>query len=104
MKKLWIRFKKTPLRKKIGYALLIPALWSVVSFSLILTFGELLNDDNSYSSAFFEHRIQMEHFGSAWKGEYGFAYNDGGGGGGYTSGMPFYFGLMALAGAYLIKD
>ena len=84
MKKLWRRFKKTPLRKKIGYAFLIPALWSVVSFSLILTFGDLLDDDHSSSSAFFENRIQMEHFGSAWKGEYDFSFNDGGGGG-YTS-------------------
>ena len=24
--------------------------------------------------------------------------------GGYTSALPFYFGLMAIAGAYLIKD
>lgn len=28
----------------------------------------------------------------------------GGGGGGYTSALPFYFGLMAMAGAYLIKE
>lgn len=25
-------------------------------------------------------------------------------GGGHSSSVPFYFGLMAIAGAYLIKD
>jgi hypothetical protein len=27
-----------------------------------------------------------------------------GSGGAYTSALPFYFGLMAIAGAYLIKE
>jgi hypothetical protein len=31
-------------------------------------------------------------------------YDGGGGGGGYSSALPLYFGLMAIAGAYLIKE
>lgn len=86
------RIINIPLRKKIGFILLIPAIWSVMSFSLITVFGETLNDE-------IESRLQMEQFGRHWVGAY-----DSGDGGGFTSSLPIYIGLMALAGAYLIKD
>lgn len=95
------RIINIPLRKKIGYILLIPAIWSVMSFSLITVFGETLNDDGKWGdNPFIESRLQMEQFGSHWVGEYGYDK----GGGGFTSSLPIYIGLMALAGAYLIKD
>lgn len=100
LKRYWNRIKNTPLRKKIGFTLLIPAIWSVISFSLITVFGEYLNDDSRWSGPLIESRVQMEQFGYAWIGEYG--YDDGGGG--YSSSLPIYIGLMAIAGAYLIKD
>lgn len=98
LKRYWNRVKNTPLRKKIGFALLLPAIWSVISFSLITVFGDNLNDD--YGEGFIESRVQMEEFGANWSGDYGF--DDGGGG--FSSSLPIYIGLMAIAGAYLIKD
>jgi hypothetical protein len=46
----------------------------------------------------------LTHFkdSNEWTGTYD--YSREGGGGGYTSALPFYFGLMAIAGAYLIKN
>ena len=96
------RIINIPLRKKIGYILLLPAIWSVMSFSLITVFGETLNDDGEGKWAdnpFIESRLQMEQFGRHWVGAY-----DSGDGGGFTSSLPIYIGLMAIAGAYLIKD
>ena len=103
MKKYFNRLKKSPLRKKIGLLLLLPAIWSVMSFSLITVFGVSLNqyDNSAYASPFIESRVQMKSFGSSWRGTVDY-YNEGGGG--YTSALPIYIGLMALAGAYLIKD
>tara|TARA_B110000967_G_C18834669_1_gene535974 strand:- start:1146 stop:1469 length:324 start_codon:yes stop_codon:yes gene_type:complete len=100
LKTYFNRLKKSPIRKKIGLALLLPAIWSVISFSLITVFGDFLNNDRTYDNPFIESRVQMENFGSTWRGTVD--YNDGGGG--YTSALPIYIGLMALAGAYLIKD
>lgn len=79
--------------------MLIPAIWSVMSFSLITVFGETLNDDGQWKNPIIESRLQMEQFGRHWVGAY-----DSGDGGGFTSSLPIYIGLMALAGAYLIKD
>ena len=98
LKKYWNRVKNTPLRKKIGFILLIPAIWSVISFSLITVFGGNLNDDYAVGDAFIETRVQMEEFGYAWMGDHD---SDGGG---FSSTLPIYIGLMAIAGAYLIKD
>lgn len=39
---------------------------------------------------------------TAWTGDYN--YSSSGGGGGYSSSLPVYFGLMAIAGALLIRD
>ena len=96
LKRYWSRVKNTPIRKKIGFTLLLPAIWSVISFSLITVFGENLNDDSIYDDPFIESRVQMENFGSDWTGN----MKEGG----YSSSLPIYIGLMAIAGAYLIKD
>ena len=77
--------RKNP-TKIIGYILLSPAIISVLIFFIdLFTPGKftLLSTLHVY-----------------WTGVYG--YNDGGAG--FTSALPFYFGLMAIAGAYLIKD
>ena len=72
----------------IGYILLSPALISVLMF--IIQFTE-------------EEKIFKNFMYTIWTGNYGYN-NETGGGGGFTSALPFYFGLMAIAGAYLIKD
>ncbi len=76
-------------QKIVGYLLLSPAIVSVLLFFITL----FLEDNSETLFSKFSNTI--------WTGDYG--YSDGGGGG-YTSALPFYFGLMALAGAYLIKD
>ncbi len=81
----------------VGYVLLSPAIMSVISFFYILFFG--IHD-------FFE-----DYFGRIWTGEIGGTIKEGAlilpgeniVGGGYTSPIPIYIGLMAIAGAYLIK-
>jgi len=100
LKRYWNRVKNTPLRKKIGFTLLIPAIWSVISFSLITLFGENLNNNNNHYTKYdpyVEAKVQMEEFGVHWTGRKGEN-------GGYSSSLPIYIGLMAIAGAYLIKD
>ena len=82
---------KQDVTKIIGYILLTPSLISVLMFLFQL----------------FKKTEVLENFMSTlWTGttEISYAYQSGGGGAGYTSGLPFYFGLMAIAGAYLIKD
>ncbi len=70
--------------KVIGYILLTPAVISVFLLIVQLMGANPLKEFES----------------TAWTGEYG--YNDGGGG--YSSALPIYIAIMALAGAYLIKD
>jgi hypothetical protein len=65
----------------IGYILLAPALLSVLLFVVHLFGAETLKT------------FQND---SPWTGIWGIS-------GAYTSALPFYFGLMAIAGAYLIK-
>lgn len=67
----------------IGYILLSPALISVILF-----FISLLTDADT---------LKGFNYLDEWTG----GYSDGGG---YTSALPFYFGLMAISGAYLIKE
>ena len=75
------------IQKVIGYILLSPALLSVLLF---------------FAQLFSKGKILKKLLESIWTGYWD---SDGqGGGGGYTSALPFYFGLMAIAGAYLIKD
>ena len=73
---------KIDITKIIGYILISPALASVVMF-----FAQFVIDKHFFSE-FFGRNI--------WTG----SMVDGG----YTSALPFYFGLMAITGAYLIKD
>ena len=77
--------------KIIGYILLAPGLISVLLFFIqLFAGGERLESQRGFMF-------------SIWTGSVDFN-GDHGGGGGFTSALPFYFGLMALAGAYLIKD
>ena len=74
--------------KFFGFLLLIPAIISTILFFYTLIFG--VNT--------------LTHFkdSNEWTGTYG--YSGEGGGGGYTSALPFYFGLLAIAVAYLVKN
>lgn len=69
-------------QKIIGYILLSPALISVLLF-----FAQLFSQD--------ELSVVSNLDWTVWSV---------GDGAGYTSVLPLYFGLMAIAGAYLIKD
>ncbi|MBL7863163.1 MAG: hypothetical protein JNJ65_18530 [Cyclobacteriaceae bacterium] len=80
--------KDSIIQKVIGYILLIPPILSVALFVLQIYFGQELKVFN----------ITSPFFLSAWTGFIG------GTGGGYTSLLPLYFGIMAIAGAYLIKE
>ena len=71
------------LHRVIGYILLLPALISVVAFLL-----KVANIDIFKTFKY-----------DSWTGDFASLPS----GGGYTSALPFYFGLMAIAGAYLIK-
>jgi hypothetical protein len=72
------------IEKIIGYILITPALISVILFVIQFITGDNL--------------LKNMAIGSSWTG------NNSGDTFGYTSALPFYFGLMAIAGAYLIKD
>lgn len=67
----------------VGYILVSPALISVLLF-----FISLLTDADT---------LKGFNYLDEWTG----GYSDGGGS---TSALPFYFGLMAISGAYLIKE
>ena len=68
----------------IGLFLLIPPILGVIFF-VISVFGG-------------EGKVpELRELSSDWTGSYGNS-------GGYTSAAPIYLGLMAIAGAYLIKD
>jgi hypothetical protein len=80
--------QKVNVTKIIGFILLSPAILSVVLFLIdILAKSQLELFDNLHYM---------------WSGA--IEYNGDGGGGGYSSALPLYFGLMAIAGSYLIKD
>lgn len=76
------------IQKIIGFILLFPPTLSVFLFTINL-FVEDCGDI-----------IQMSNLSSTWSG----VLVIGDGSGGHTSATPFYFGLMAIAGAYLIKS
>ncbi|MFV0470195.1 MAG: hypothetical protein ACK5MK_14885 [Dysgonomonas sp.] len=71
----------------IGIVLLIPPILSVLLFLIEL----LLKETGSIP--------ELDNLSSNWTGSYG--YNEGGGG--FSSTIVIYFGLMAIAGAYLLK-
>lgn len=75
----------TQVERIIGFILLSPPLVSVLLFVLNL----LSNDLGKI--------VKMANLSSEWTGNYS---SDGGG---YTSAAPIYLGLMAIAGAYLLK-
>lgn len=68
----------------IGLFLLLPPMLGVVAFIL-----QLFDADTHFSS--------LRDLSSDWT----MGYSDGGGG---MSAAPVYLGLMAIAGAYLVKD
>ena len=76
-------------QKTIGYILLFPPLLSVVLFTINL----LLADAGDI--------IGMHNLSASWLGNY---IINGEGAGGYSSSLPIYFGIMAIAGAHLIKN
>lgn len=73
------------IQKTIGYILLFPPLLSVLLFSINLL------------SRNFSKIVGMTNLSSNWSGNMG-------DNGGFMSATPIYFGLMAIAGAYLIKN
>jgi hypothetical protein len=77
-----------------GVILMIPALLSIP----LLIYAILLGDGDGY-------QIYPDLSNSIWTGNTE-VYRDGNGvgGAGHTSAFPIYCGLMAIAGAYLIKD
>lgn len=88
--------KKIDIEKLIGIILLIPPLISVLLFTINL----FSSDAGSIST--------MNNLSHSWTGEYsGVHYNRGHfeccGSGGYTSSAPIYLGLMAIAGAILVR-
>ncbi|MDI9309125.1 MAG: hypothetical protein QM535_02820 [Limnohabitans sp.] len=73
------------IQKTIGYILLFPPVLSVLLFTINL----LVKDSGNI--------IRMYNLSSEWSGSYGEN-------GGYMSATPVYFGLMAIAGAYLLSN
>ena len=80
--------KNVKLERVLGIILLIPPVIGVLLFLLNLM-------DNNIGDI-----PEMKNLSREWTGTYGYG-NDGGGG--YTSAAPIYLGLMAIAGAYLLK-
>ena len=74
------------LERIFGIILLIPPIIGVLLFML-----NLFSDDLG----------KMSNLSHEWTGDWG--SNGDGGGGGYTSAAPIYLGLMAIAGALLLK-
>jgi hypothetical protein len=76
--------KNSDITNIIGYILLSPAIISVLLFIISLLTGA--------------DTLRKFKYLDEWTGNYS------GQGGGYTSALPLYFGLMAISGAYLIKN
>lgn len=77
--------RKPNIERIIGIILLIPPIIGVLLFTL-----NLFSND-------FGRIVELRNLSSEWTGNYS---SDGGG---YMSAAPIYLGLMAIAGAYLIK-
>jgi hypothetical protein len=80
--RIWTSFGLQPNEKRIGIILLVPPIISVLAF--IITFFTAYNPLSNFEYA------------DQWTGQ----ANEGG----YSSALPNYFGLMAIAGAYLIRN
>lgn len=77
------------LERIFGIILLVPPTIGVILFLLNL----FSNDPGNIP--------EMSNLSSKWTGR--MDYSNEGGGGGYTSAAPIYLGLMAIAGALLLK-
>ena len=77
------------LERILGIILLIPPIIGVILFLLNL----FSNDPGNIP--------EMSNLSFKWTGR--MDYSSEGGGGGYTSAAPIYLGLMAIAGALLLK-
>lgn len=73
----------------IGFFFLIPPILGVIAFVFCL-----FDNDGEFA--------RMRNLSSSWTADWGYSSTAGGGGG--MSAAPIYLALMALAGAYLIKD
>lgn len=82
--------KGLSLERVFGITLLLPPLISVLLFIL-----NLLNEDMGSI-------VEMSNLSDNWTGGYNYANESGGGG--FTSAAPIYLGLMAIAGALLLKE
>jgi len=78
----------------IGIVLISPSIVSVFLF-----FIGLLIDSRDVDN-YVNRIINMTNLNYHWFGKIYIAE----GGGGFTSALPFYFGLMAIAGALLLKN
>lgn len=74
------------LERVLGIILLIPPIVGIILFLL-----NLVNDDLG-------NILEMRNLSTVWVGKTGSS-----GEGGYTSATPIYLGLMAIAGALLLK-
>lgn len=80
--RIWYSFWLQPIGKRIGIVLLVPPIISILAF--IITFFTAYNPLSNFEYAY------------QWTGQ----ANEGG----YSSALPNYFGLMAIAGVYLIRN
>lgn len=80
---------KLDIGRLIGIILLIPPVMSVLLFVI-----NLFSEDAGAIARLANLSVQ-------WTGDYG--YSRDGGGGGFTSAVPMYLGLMAIAGAILLR-
>jgi len=86
MNKIIETLKTIPPQKIVGYILLTPPLYSVMMFF-------------THPPYFISGNVVGFQYNSVWTGV--FHHSDGVA---YMSALPFYLGLMAITGAYLIKD
>ena len=75
--------------KIVGFLLITPAIISVFLFII-----QLYTPVDNSSSLYYEKNVFKNFILTGWTSDMQ----------GATSALPFYFGLMAIAGAYLIKD
>ncbi|WP_024773026.1 hypothetical protein [Aquimarina macrocephali] len=80
-----VKNKKLNIERIIRFILLIPPVLGVILFILNLFSNDL------------GKIVELKNLSSEWTGSQAFDS------GGYTSATPIYLGLMAIAGAYLIK-
>lgn len=83
-------YKNFNIERIVGIIFIIPPILGVLFFLLNVFFwnaGDI---------------PELRNLSYKWTGTYG--YDNDGGGGGYMSAAPIYLGLMAIAGAMLLKE